>query len=629
MSRKENSRKLFEAFGMVEEDYIDECLLVNSAKNGRSVVLKMVCAAAVLVLAVSVVTVLTARLPPSFSKPGNAVELSEGDYMPTSEKYESLEELLQSVKHKETNNQDEASSGRVMYKGSQTAEGYNAASSAVVYKDYAYHITEGGVSITRLSSSEPNFEGVINARAENLLLCNDKLALFRTDYDDPLGGKPTVTTELYDLSSPEAPELVDAFTQSGSYVESFAQNGKVYLMTSDGVCACGYSRGDGVDEYMPKITHNGESVTVDEDRVFILGEPTSIRFTTLTAYSMSEKNIICTDVFYGDTDKCFSGMERMALCVESRGELYSSTPVLYIFDIKNDAEFIGKVNLSAALDIPAMWLTGSSDERAEVIYAELSGDTCRVIGTVYSSNSNQSESEIYALSADVSSGKCRKTLSQKKDALAAIDEIVDMGGKKLIISSAFDINTMQSSARLCCADFSGELPVITESSFEIDAVSGVDMLFSYGRPYGELFPTMVLDEGIAVRYNGIPNGMDILDISDPSDMKLLYSSGNIFGNDEERFLIEGGALSEKHIAVLKANPQKNKEGEFDYRLLDFQLCIYEIKPNEAHPIQLVSEYAVNKCDSIELIEHDGAWYCANTGYSAPDGAIVKIDLTIS
>lgn len=630
MSKKENSRKLWCAFGLVDEKYIDECLNIKNMRKGRSIAVKAACAAAAVLVVVSAVTVSAARLLPSFHKPGNAVELSQGEYMPTSEKYELLEELLQSVKHKDVHNQDETNSGRLMYKGSQSTDGNNTASSAVIYKDYAYHITESGVSITALSeeaeSAEALYMGVIKARAEKLLLCNDKLVLFRTDYDDPLGGKPTVTMEIYDLSEPEVPRTEDVITQSGSYVESFVQNDKVYLMTSDGVCACGYSRGDELDEYMPQIMHNGEIYTAHEDEIFILGEPTSIRYTTLTAYDPSKAEIISSNAFYGDADKCFSGEGRIALCVESRGELYASAPVLYIFDINNGADFMGKINLSAALDIPDVWITGSSDKRAEVIYAEAAENTCRIIGTVYSSDNGMNSSEIYALSADISSGICQKAFSSGKTALAAIDEIVDMGDKKLIISSSFDINTMQSSAQLACADFSGEFPVITESSFEVDAVSGVDMLFSYGRPYGDLFPTMLLENGIVVRYNAVPNGMDIFDISNSYDMKLLYSSGNMFGNDEDRFLIQGGALSEKYIAVIKASPQMNAEGEIDYRLLETRLCVYEILPNEAQPIRLVNEYETDKCDSIELIEHNGVWYCANTGFSAPNGAVVRIDI---
>lgn len=619
MSKKENSKKLWSAFGQVDEKYIDECLSVKKMEKGRSIYFKAACAAAVVLVAVSAAAAAVSLLP-SFSKPSEAVEQSKEEIMPTSEKYESLEELLQSVRYNDAHNEDQMTSNRVTYKGNKTVDGFNAASSVVMYKEYAYNISEGGVSITRLSEKETLYIGIIDARAEKLLLCGDKLILFRTDYDDPLGGKPTVTVEVYELSAPEKPQLSDVLTQSGSYVESCVQNGRVYLTTSDGVCACGYSRSDDIEEYLPEIMLNSEKQAIDKDEIFILGEPTAVRFTTLTAYDPSSAEIISTNVFYGDADKCFSSENRIAFCVESRGELYASAPVLYVFDIINGADFMGKINLSAALNVPAVWFTGSSEKRAEVIYAEINDNVCRVIGTVYSSDNNNNKSEIYALLADISSGKYQTAFSQSKTALAAIDEIVDMGDKKLIISSSFDINTMESHARLACADFSGESPVITESSFEVDAVSGVDMLFSYGRPYGYLFPTMLLDGGIAVRYNGIPNGMDIFDISNPSDIKLLHSSGNLFGNDKDRFLIQGSALSGKYIAVLKASPRE------DYRLLDICLCVYEILPHEAQPIRLVCEYEIDKCDSIGLVEHNGSWYCINTGFSAPDGAIINIEI---
>ncbi|MCL2105989.1 MAG: beta-propeller domain-containing protein [Oscillospiraceae bacterium] len=105
-----------------------------------------------------------------------------------------------------------------------------------------------------------------------LYVQGDQLALVYAEY--PPGGDPCASVQVYDIANREKPLLAHSFSQKGNLVSSRMQNGRVYLLSTQGA-NLDFRVLDGVipeDEILPKLYENGVEACLPADRIAILPE---------------------------------------------------------------------------------------------------------------------------------------------------------------------------------------------------------------------------------------------------------------------------------------------------------------------------------------------------------------------
>ncbi len=100
-------------------------------------------------------------------------------------------------------------------------------------------------------------------------------------------------------------------------------------------------------------------------------------------------------------------------------------------------------------------------------------------------------------------------------------------------------------------------------------------------------PFIVLEDGIYLRYNALPDGFDIYDFSDSAAPRLLYRSGGML-EEEERFAFENEVYGENTFGVLKITPDENG----DYKNAACTWQVYAVDITGAEPFILLEEYPV-------------------------------------
>lgn len=482
----------------------------------------------------------------------------------TSDTYSSLEELLDYLRFHEVHRNDQgsaASSPKLVGKENMEADSaWQTGGNVVSHEGTVYQIVKGdplynekyvaifhdGTETGRVELATPpealyleDGKLIVVGRRQSSM----ELDLEQTDYG-------TAVT-VYDLSNPREPVQVDVFHQRGAWAACWAANGKLWLITLDGVCACGYSRLADLDAYKPQLAHNGEDIPWLDEDICILGEPTRVKYAAVSCIDLEDGAVLHKLACYGDISDVHFGADWFALVTQSavEGGRYSLQKV-YTFD--GGMSFTGKCDLAGIFG-----LEGSGElakgkvappEYPDVKAVTMMDGTWRMVGEYVHIAETGGYKELFAM-AYAPDGS--RPITMEKIRLSAerfdIDDVLWEEGRAII-----SIGNAQTGS-LAFAEFNGTDICLLASDFTCDRVQGVDGIYWYGQPLGQLKPFIPLGDGLYLRYNATPNGLDLYDLSNSANPKCLYkSTGDI--PEGARLDFDSCVINERTV-VVKFIPQ--------------------------------------------------------------------------
>lgn len=368
-------------------------------------------------------------------------------------------------------------------------------------------------------------------------------------------------------------------------------NGSLYLFTSDGVCACGYSRLDDVSEYIPQITSGDEVLEWSDTEIAILGEPTRVQYTALSVIDIKASKVAIKRAFYGNIEDIYYGEEWLAFVVGGLNDDKIVHPDIYTFRVSEHFESTGKLSLAAMFNLPE-YIKTDNDGKADGEYPSVKsvvkvGDEYRMIGYFQTISEGENMSKLLIVTANMEKGTSNYELM---DCSAypnfSLDEILWEEDRVIISGSVIENfpTNLSPVNRLIFVNFSEDKMEIYENNLMFDHVDGVDMMYGYGSPLGYIRTLIPLGNGIYLRYNDLPNGLEIYDFNDSANPVCLYKS-DVNTSEDYRLEFENVVYDENTIGILKVLP--NEEGE--YRDVTHIWCVYDIDLSKAEPFTLVKE----------------------------------------
>lgn len=454
----------------------------------------------------------------------------------TSDTYSSLEELLDYLSlhdgHKNGNTDSAGGPPKLVGKDGMSVENnWQTGRDVVSYEGVVYQIVKGdplyneknvaifqdSVEIGRVDLATP---------PEALYLTDGKLIVVgrlqsNTELDpDPEDYGTAVT--IYSLSNPQNPVQTDVYHQRGAWAACWVSNGRLWLITLDGVCACGYSRLDDLADYKPQLAHNGELIPWPEEDICILGEPTQAKYAAISCVDLDDSTVLHKRACYGDISDVFFGQDWFALITQStvEGGAYSLQK-MYTFD--GSMSFTGKCDVAAMFGLEG---TGKLEKGnvAPPEYPDVKAVTredgiWRMVGEYVRRTEAGLSKELFVVAFDPNGPQpIAKEQIQLSTERFDIDDVVWEDGRAIITAGSSD------EAQLVFAEFCGMDISLLTSDLVCDRVRGVDGIYWYGSPLGYLKPFILLGDGLYLRYNETPDGFVLYDLSDSANPKCLYKS---------------------------------------------------------------------------------------------------------
>ena len=284
---------------------IDDDLILRSEKMHKGITAKRmrlyITSAACLILAI--VSVFAAI---GFSEPKSI-------YGPTSEKYDNLSQLLDYLGEQHKNHLGTESLDGVIAEGDGVSPFSSATARHSIYKEWLYYIDADSRNIyvrnmesddkPRVVAYRGEIKGIDEAKGLGsiyyLQIWEDKLiAYFEGGKNESIGW--SIAFRIYQIKKDGSLKLLNQYEQRGLDSGSYIYNGELYILTTDGQCACGYSRLDDVSDYYPLIAVNGRKRKWKDKDISILGEPSSIRYLALTKIDIKTGKITDQQAFYGN-----------------------------------------------------------------------------------------------------------------------------------------------------------------------------------------------------------------------------------------------------------------------------------------------------------------------------------------
>ena len=466
---------------------------------------------------------------------------------------------------------------------------------------YAYHIGESVVQISLLGGGNTKNVGKIDVPADSIFICNNHLLLvsqFRSGGNE-LNEELSVRVSIYDITTPENPVLRDEYTQLGKLIACWMVGADLYFVTGDGVCACGWSRLDDASGYYPALSHNGEMVEWGDKDISILGEPTRVQYSAITAINGNTCEIAEKEALYGNILKLFYGEDWIAVIAANETESTRENPVLYTFS--GDLSFTGKINAAQVLDAPEQkeWDGHSSqNERYLNIVSVAKADGLyRLLGTDKVRDGEAADSYFMAIAANMETGEASaQLLPAEGNPYGSFTEVLWEPDRAIVC-----VRVMHSA-------FSADADTKMEMSFIFVQFDGLQIKFFeneltaaylngrvgviYGNPLGEFATLIPMGQGIYVRYSNPaegPRGFDVFDFSDSAAPRLLYrSETSLSGGDAFDYVWY--IYDERTFGTLKV-----LLGAKDYfRDVNLSWCVFSVDPTEEAAVLLQHEYPLDK-----------------------------------
>ena len=493
----------------------------------------------------------------------------------TSDKYSSLTDMLNYL---ETNEKHSDIKSEII-SVSANINGADEMQLSVMYKDYIYHFNDyidkysSGIQIFSLkenkllktintvsSQTAVLKEFDIHPYNYGMFIYQDELILLCTvgEYDDM-----KTSVNIYSLDSPENPKIKCQYLQSGHLDTAFISDNRLYLFTSDGMCACGFSAKSDTDDYKPYLVFDEKTIKWNDNEINILGEPQRVFYSAVSIMDLQKNEISQKRAFYGDVQEMFLDENTISFYIKHSFN-YFEKPSIYIFDISDNFSCISKI------DINKSGVTNILDIKK-------SGDYYNIICQHYSGIMYYWSSEILAVSADTKNNTLNYQSFKLDSANAVTDDIVWDDGKAIITVS------QSSTAKFVIAKFYNGNVSFKNTSLSVDRVAGIDGYEYFNSPFRSIKSMIPIGNNLYLRYNRKPDGFDIIDFSD--EPKYLYKSQGEIPSDcrfNYRYTwYENGLL---HTVAIIPDNSKGSNG----KTLS-EVYVYSVEPQSTSPFTLVKK----------------------------------------
>jgi len=534
----------------------------------------------------------------------------------TSDTYETLEELLSYLSRHDGHNSRSDGSQSITPGLTASVQSVAEGSNAIVHAGYAYHLGDSMIHISKLENDPPEKAGNIPFTRElnkpQLFLYGDTLVLTGSFISDgsELDRAYSTCVRLYDLSNPEAPELTNEYIQLGEHTACYLDDEFLYLLTEDGICACGWSRLQDPSQYYPQLSRNGEEIPWTDEEIHILDTPTNVQYVAAARINLNTGEIAGKQAFYGDIQNVFYGPQWLALVTWSRTDSLLTQPHIYTFEPSAGFLCTGKTELAEKLElresIPLNEGRLTEESFVRILSMTKSGNTYRLVGELTKAkSSNAAETSLLVMTLDDRTGEHRVAttpLDLENRKFYSIDDLLWEDNRAIISVANYAEQNIQMVNYFLFAEFTGPDILLSSSQLTADRVCGVDGMYAYGKPFGSLDTLLPMGDGIYLRYNQTPDGLDIYDFSDSNAPRRLYlSAGDI--PKECRFAFTWKIYDEQTFGIMVVTPDREKQ----FRNAEFTWRIYAISTDMDNPYTILAEYSLGK---------GGLSFLADSGFAA-------------
>lgn len=609
-----NRNDLYNSFNDIDDDILERSETVMRSRK-KFTWLKWGALAACLCLTVMVV--LPRALPENFEEipdvppstdtetiPGNTSDVQEEIfYGPPSDTYASLPELLAYLSSHEDHgdNRTDALGGYspvTAQKGTDQSEEArlieNTGVAVNVTGEYSYHIGDSSIYISRLDGRDTENVGTIDLPANALFTCNNNLLVvsrYQSDGDE-LNLEMSVRLTIFDISAPHSPVCLDEYTQTGDLTACWMVGADLYIVTSDGVCACGWSRLDDVSGYYPALFHNGESIEWGDEDISILGDPTRVQYSAISVINGNIGELTAKKALYGNIQKLFYGEDWITAVVAGETKESRDNPVLYTFG--GNLNFTGKINPAQIMVVPEQNILKDYKPQngtyLDIVSVTKADGVYRILGTDTVLDKENAISYFMAIAANEDTGETNvRLLSAENYPYSSFSEILWEPNRAIACISTMNhalTTDMAQETRFIFVDFDGLEIQFQENELRADYLYG-RVGVAYGSPL-EHFKTLIpLGQGIYIRYSHPsegPGGFDVFDFSDSALPELLYRADTSLSG-EDAFDYFWQVYDEHTFGTLKV-----LLGDEDYfRNVRLSWCVYSVDPSNQTMIALQSE----------------------------------------
>lgn len=586
--------KLFLAIGNIDPE-----LLVESEVPHRPKFAPLVVACACLLIVFGVAAAVVPLLRPK--DPIDTIDPITNEPA-TSEKYSTLSELLSALSVGEDHGKDELASVR---KGGVDCS--SQMSSAAIFGDYSYHISkDSGVIICKLEGENTHQVGKIDGYFSGVLVLGEYLAAFSTeDTSFETGEAPETLVKLFDLSDPTAPKETSYFELGGALRTAFLHNGQLFVLHSDGVCACGWSRTKDEEDYKPVISVNEKDFTISEDDISILGDPVRVEYTAITCIGQNG-SYISTKVLYGNIEDVFVFDDEIIFNVVESDMMRSSPSALYRFKPnEKGVAYTGCVYLADALEIDrkgiAHTLSGSYAELVEVF--EENG-TLRLVGEQYDFSMNKLKASSLFCVTVLPNGSTHtaRSKAENSELPISIDELIYDKECIVLTYSMYNPDRMSKKAFVSYITQKEGSAQFASDKLEVSYIDGIDGYMSVGKPYGEFNTMLKIEDGRYLRSAQNAKGFELISIGKNGISCEKYSELQEGEVCMLKTLVNNGSISAFMIGKPYFNGENYKfwNDKSEYRWAFFDA---EGKNVASLPTTLEVEQTI--------LEHNGVYYLFN------------------
>lgn len=458
--------------------------------------------------------------------------------------------------------------------------------------EYSYHIGESAVYISRLDGADSKNVGRIDVRADGIFVCNNHLLVVsrRAEGDDLMNQEMSACVGIYDITEPQNPVLQDEYIQGGELAACWMSGANLYLVTSDGVCACGWSRLDDPAGYYPSLSRNGNPEEWGDEDISILGEPTVVKYAAVTAINGNSREVTEKEALYGNITNLFYGAGWMAVDVAGWTAEFSENPVVYTFGQK--LECTGKINTAQIVGAPEknelQDYTPQAGDYLEIASVTRQDGIYRMLGSRAVQRSEEDTDWYFmAIAANAETGEAGSGMLKAENCPGGMyTEILWEKNRALAC-----VTTEQMQTKFLFAEFQGLEAVFHENELTADALHGRVWEY-YGNPLGQFRTLIPMGDGIYVRYtdNGEgPGGFDVYDFSDSAAPLCLYrAKDSLSGSDVFDYIwyvYDENTFGTAKVMLGEGGSARNA---------GLAWCVYALDPSEETVIVPRQEYRLSR-----------------------------------
>ncbi len=613
------SEKLLELIGGIDDRLVHSAVHPDSLQ--RTAWLRLAAAAAAIVLTVCIGVIIAAG---PAKKPGNPPVLSSVSgssvIADTSETYQSLDQLLEHLSRHENHSDDSLKEGSAGNSRGVAPSGIICSTNAVIVNGYACHAGESGVVISSLDGNIVTPVHTIDSPGARLLSYGNYLIVAcQKDVSSPendFSYQLDTHVCIYDMTKPETPVSVYSSSQTGSFCGAFISGEMLWLLSSDGECACGYSRLEDKSRYIPEIIVNGSPTGLTDRQLHILGEPSMVRYLAVCGVKLDDMSLAESQVLYGDLESVHYGMGYLALEARTAQNKRITQPEVYVFGLSEKVGYSGRISTAAALDIPDSCRPAVAGAQSfELTSLTKSGSPYLLTGRLFTADADKGSSRIAFICVEDDLNRWSAGLSESISGVITITETLDEKERQIICYSTFEPDYSQRGHFAFASYVDGVR--VTTPDMDIDHLDGIDMMYSYGSPYGHFNTLMPVEDGIYLRYGGTPDCLRAYDLSDPEQPRLINGNAVLL-ESMQRFCYSHHAYGDGRFGAVVLTPGLDEESEYNYRdrYLTCEYVVYKYEPSSG-TLSPVSSIALNGYNELTVLEYSGTNYCFTASSAVP------------